>query len=83
MMRHQAHSEGEHMSSIDEMKKILSERLREVFKGEPQELTARKLITTQSNISKWVGEENPHIPTPGNLYEIAKAYHVSIDWLFG
>ena len=38
------------MSSMDEMKIILKERLREVFNNEPQELAARKLNTTQGNI---------------------------------
>lgn len=69
------------MSSVDEMKKILSARLREVFNREPQELTARKLNTTQGNISKWIRGEQ--MPTSDRLYEIAKAYNVSIDWLLG
>lgn len=59
----------------------LPERLAETFKGETQEITSDRLITTQSNISKWLNGQQT--PTTATLYQIAKAYNVSVDWLLG
>ena len=59
----------------------LPERLAETFKGETQEITSSRLITTQSNISKWLSGQQT--PTTATLYQIAKSYNVSVDWLLG
>lgn len=56
-------------------------KLNEVFRNETQETTARKLNTTQGNVSKWVN--GSQIPTSDMLCEIAKAYKVSVDWILG
>ncbi len=56
-------------------------RLSEAFGNDTQEVTARKLNTTQGNVSKWITGQQ--MPTSDFLIEIAKAYDVSIDWLLG
>lgn len=66
---------------MDEWKAVLKTRLAETFGDETQELIARKLNMTQGNVSKWV--TGPQIPTVDTLFEIAKAYRVSVDWLLG
>lgn len=71
--------EGE--NDMTELKRQVSRQLGEVFRGETQETTARKLNTTQGNVSKWVS--GSQIPTTDMLYEIAKAYKVSVDWILG
>ena len=65
-----------------ELRDILPQRLKEVFKNEKnQTVTAEKLKTVQSNISKWVTGES--LPPPDVLFTIAKMYRVSVDWLMG
>lgn len=59
----------------------VSRHLTEVFQGETQEVTARKLNTTQGNVSKWVS--GSQVPTSDMLCEISKAYKVSVDWILG
>lgn len=66
---------------MNELKEQVSRHLTEVFQGETQEVTARKLNTTQGNVSKWVS--GSQFPTSETLCEISKAYKVSVDWIFG
>ena len=61
-------------------KELLKARLAETFENDTQEVVARKLMTTQGNVSKWL---NGQIPTTDNLLSISKAYKVSGDWLLG
>lgn len=60
---------------------MLKNRLSETFKGDTQDVVARKLNTTQGNVSKWISGQQ--VPTTENLLLISKAYNVSIDWLLG
>lgn len=60
---------------------MLKNRLSETFKGDTQDVVARKLNTTQGNVSKWISGQQ--IPTTENLLLISEAYNVSIDWLLG
>lgn len=60
---------------------LLRSRLSETFKGDTQPVVARKLNTSQSNVSKWMSGQQ--VPTTDNLLLISKAYNVSIDWLLG
>ena len=64
-----------------DLRLITKDRLAIVFKGDTQEVTARKLNTTQGNVSKWLN--GSQIPTPDMLLEISKAYKVSVDWILG
>ena len=64
-----------------DLKRQVSKQLNEVFRGETQETTARKLNTTQGNVSKWTC--GSQIPTSDMLCEISKAYKVSVDWILG
>lgn len=64
-----------------ELNEILQERLTKTFRGETQEVTARRLNTTQGNVSKW--KSGQQVPTTDMLYVIAKTYKVSVDWLLG
>ena len=66
---------------MPELKEQVSRHLTEVFQGETQETTARKLNTTQGNVSKWVS--GSQVPTSDMLCEISKAYKVSVDWILG
>lgn len=66
---------------MTELKEQVSRHLTEVFQGETQEVTARKLNTTQGNVSKWVS--GSQVPTSDMLCEISKAYKVSVDWILG
>ena len=66
---------------MDDLKDIIKVRLAELFEKETQELTAGRLQSTQSNISKWLN--GTQLITTDNLYRIAKTYNVSIDWLLG
>lgn len=59
----------------------LPERLAETFGSETQEITSDRLDTTQSNISKWLNGQQT--PTTDTLFQIAKTYNVSVDWLLG
>lgn len=60
---------------------IMRTRLREVFGDDTQETIAKKLNTTQGNISKILNGRNE--PTTDIICEIAEKYHVSIDYLMG
>lgn len=60
---------------------MLKNRLSEIFKGDTQDVVARKLNTTQGNVSKWISGQQ--VPTTENLLLISEAYNVSIDWLLG
>lgn len=64
-----------------ELNKILKERLSKIFEGETQGITAKKLNTTQGNVSKW--KSGQQLPTTDMIYIIAKTYKVSVDWLLG
>ena len=64
-----------------DLRTVLPERLKEVFQGETQETSARKLSTVQGTISKWLNGEV--IPPTEMLLLIAEAYKVSVDWLLG
>lgn len=66
---------------MDDIKEIVAKRLTELFGDETQEITANRLRTVQSNISKWKRAEQ--LPTTDTLYTIAKVYEVSIDWILG
>ncbi len=66
---------------MEELKDILSKRLLETFKGETQQVTARKLAIEQGTVSKWV--TGNAMPGADTLLLIAKKYRVSVDWLLG
>ena len=66
---------------MTDLKEILKNRLTETFAEDTQEVTARKLNTTQGNVSKWVNGQQ--VPTADMLRDISKAYKVSVDWLLG
>lgn len=66
---------------MNSLKDITKLRLSETFHGDTQEVTAKKLNTTQGNVSKWVNGQQ--IPTPEMLHDISKVYKVSVDWLLG
>lgn len=66
---------------MEDLKTILAERLSEIFGDERQQKIANMFYTTQGTVSKWVKGES--IPGPETLVEIAKTYHVSVDWLLG
>ena len=65
---------------MDDFRETIRARLQETFKNDTQETIARKLNTTQGNVSKWL---NGQIPTTDNLLHISKMYKVSVDWLLG
>lgn len=60
---------------------VIKERLKETFKGESQEVVARKLNMTQGSISKLL--TGKQVPTLETLYHVAEMYGVSVDWLIG
>ena len=66
---------------MTDLKEMLKNRLTETFAEDTQEVTARKLNTTQGNVSKWVNGQQ--VPTADMLRDISKAYKVSVDWLLG
>ncbi len=66
---------------MEDLTKIVAARLSKLFENETQTVTARKLSSTQSNISKYVNGQQ--LPPADTLKEIAKAYNVSIDWVLG
>ena len=66
---------------MNSLKDITKLRLSETFHGDTQEVIAKKLNTTQGNVSKWVNGQQ--IPTPEMLHDISKIYKVSVDWLLG
>mgnify|MGYP000394188517 FL=1 len=60
---------------------IILERIKELKGNDSQEVFAQKIHTTQSNISKMLKGMTP--PSAATLTELAKTYHVSVDWLLG
>ena len=66
---------------MDDLKKIIKQRLSDTFHGDTQADISRKLNVTQGNVSKWLA--GSQIPTSDMFFEIAKAYKVSVDWLLG
>ena len=56
-------------------------RLKEAFGADTQKMIAKKLHTTQGNVSKWLS--SPQQPELDTLYNISETYKVSIDWLLG
>lgn len=66
---------------MEDLNSIVKDRLSDVFKNDTQETVARKLNTSQGNVSKWVNGQQ--VPTTDMLYEISKAYDVSVDWILG
>lgn len=60
---------------------ITLERIKELKGNDSQEVFAQRIHTTQSNISKMLKGMAP--PSAATLTELAKAYHVSVDWLLG
>ena len=60
---------------------ITLERIKELKGNDSQEVFAQRIHTTQSNISKMLKGVAP--PSAATLTELAKAYHVSVDWLLG
>lgn len=66
---------------MSDLSESMKDRLSEVFQNDTQEIVERKLNTTQGNVSKWM--RGTQIPTTDMLYEISKAYDVSVDWIMG
>lgn len=66
---------------MDTNKELVGERLRETFGNDSQECIAKKLHTSQGNVSKWVSGKA--LPSTDNLLLISNTYEVSIDWLLG
>ncbi len=62
-------------------KDLSVERLNEIFGNESQIVTANRLHTSQSNVSKWKNGDAK--PTTDNLLFISAIYDVSIDWILG
>ena len=60
---------------------ITLERIKELKGNDSQEVFAQKIHTTQSNVSKMLKGITP--PSAATLTELAKSYHVSVDWLLG
>lgn len=66
---------------MDNIKDILPGRLREAFGNDTQEVVARKLVTQQGTVSKWIS--GTVVPPTDVLLLISEAYKVSVDWLLG
>ena len=66
---------------INNLNKIVGQRLSEILNGEKQVVTANKLNVEQGTVSKWKHGET--IPGPDTLVKIADLYDVSIDWILG
>lgn len=62
---------------------ILRERLEETLSGEPQTTVAEKIGRSQGAVSKLRSFSKGQVPHPDTLFNIAKAYNVSVDWLLG
>ena len=60
---------------------ITLERIKELKGNDSQEVFAQKIHTTQSNVSKMLKGITPS--SAATLTELAKSYHVSVDWLLG
>lgn len=69
------------MSNNEINKDLIAKRLSEIFQGESQKVTAEKLNTSQSNVSKWI--KGDQLPTTDYMFSISRLYKVSIDWLIG
>lgn len=66
---------------MDNIKEILPGRLREAFGNDTQEAVAKKLVTQQGTVSKWI--TGAVVPPTDVLLLISEAYKVSVDWLLG
>lgn len=66
---------------MDNIRDILPARLREAFGDDTQETVARKLMTQQGTVSKWIS--GAVVPPTDVLLLISKAYNISVDWLLG
>ena len=66
---------------MDNLREILPLRLKEAFGKDTQETIARKLLTQQGTVSKWIN--GTVVPPTDVLLLISKAYKVSVDWLLG
>lgn len=62
-------------------RRIIKERLKEVFDGDTQETIAGKLHISQSGVSKLLS--GAQLPTADLLADISSTYNVSVDWLMG
>ena len=60
---------------------ITRERIRELMGNDTQEVFGNKIKMSQAGVSKMLKGTTP--PSASNLLEIAKTYHVSVDWLLG
>ncbi len=69
------------MSNNEINKDLIAKRLSEIFQGESQTVIAKKLNTSQSNVSKWITGDQ--LPTTDCIISISKLYKVSVDWLIG
>lgn len=59
---------------------VTKERIKELKGDDSQEIFAKKINMTQSNVSKLLGGTPPSAST---LIAISRAYDVSVDWLLG
>ena len=66
---------------MDNIRDILPVRLREAFGNDTQEAVAKKLVTQQGTVSKWIS--GTVVPPTDVLLLISEAYKVSVDWLLG
>lgn len=66
---------------MDDLKDTVSERLRELFQGETDEMTAEKLLMSPANLNKI--KNGKQLPTAETLELIHLKYGVSIDWILG
>ncbi len=66
---------------MDDLKDTVSERLRDLFEGETDEMTASKLLMSPANLNKI--KNGKQLPTAETLKLISQKYDVSVDWLLG
>ena len=71
---------GEKNMNNNEDFNVTIERIKELKGSDSQEIFAKKINLTQSNVSKMLGGMPPSAST---LIAIAKEYDVSVDWLLG
>lgn len=64
----------------DNIKDVTLERILELKGSDTQDAFGKKINMSQANVSKMLKGTPPSAAT---LIEIAKAYHVSVDWLLG
>lgn len=64
----------------NEISEVTIERIKELKGNDSQEIFAKKINMTQSNVSKLLAGTPPSAST---LIAISKAYDVSVDWLLG